>query len=113
MSHSVQSGKVSALESTHGGPTASPPVTSSSSVLSTCISIRSSDVLSEVLVLPQPEPKTAKRKPGLNSKVACISDDDGLLELETKADENIAMSKRRSKEAGERTEKKDKERRKN
>ena len=42
----------------------------------------SSDILSEVLVLPEPKAKpTSKSKPALTEKIVCITDDDALENL--------------------------------
>ena len=47
----------------------------------------SSDVLSEVLVLPKPKEKKSRRKGGVNAKTICITDDGVLEELKSKEQE--------------------------
>ena len=68
---------------------------STPSVVSTCApdsdhaslttsSVSTSDVLSDLLTLPQPKVTKKKRKPGFNQKAVCITDDKILQELEDK-----------------------------
>ena len=51
-------------------------------------SASSSDVLSEVLKLPQPKP-SKKRKPGINSKAIRLTDTDVVKRLEAEAEEKL------------------------
>lgn len=54
------------------------------------ISTHSSDVLSEVLTYPNPPPRKGnKRKPAINAKAVCITDDDVLRGLKTAHDEKV------------------------
>ena len=60
-----------------------------------------SDTLSEILVLPQPQARasTRKRKPAINKKTVCITDDDVLEELRVKETEKKeAEEKKRMKQ---------------
>ena len=72
---------------------------STASVISTCApesdrasltvssSVSTSDVLGDLLALPQPKITKRKRKPGFNQKAVCITDDKVLQDLEEKKEE--------------------------
>jgi len=51
--------------------------------------VSSSDVLSEVLLLPQPKPSKKKRKPGVNTKAVCLTDADVVKTLEAEAEKKL------------------------
>lgn len=81
---------VSTPESASGSTTISQSVASVSSVASHAPgSVSSSDVLSEVLLLPQPKPSKKKRKPGVNTKAVCLTDADVVKTLEAEAEEKL------------------------
>ena len=74
-------------------PDTSPPcsVSAVSTQKSSLTGSSSSGILSELLVLPQPEKKSnRKRKPALNNKTVCLTDSEVLEELKTKEKEKIA-----------------------
>ena len=50
-------------------------------------SVSTSDVLGDLLALPQPKITKKKRKPGFNQKAVCITDDKVLQDLEEKKEE--------------------------
>jgi len=74
----------------------------------------SSDILSEVLVLPEPKEKPAsKRKPALTKKTLCLTEDDVLENLrkkesEKKAEEEKKRKQLEQKKKGEKAERKKK-----
>ena len=81
---------VSTPESASGSTTISQSVASVSSVASHAPgSVSSSDVLSEVLLLPPPKPSKKKRKPGVNTKAVCLTDADVVKTLEAEAEEKL------------------------
>ena len=55
--------------------------------LTTSSSVSTSDVLSDILRIPQPKTTKKKRKPGFNSRAVCITDDDVLKKLEQEKEE--------------------------
>ena len=62
----------------------------------------SSHVLSELLILPQPQPKkTTRRKKGVNSKTVCITDQEVFEEL--KVIETLKLEKERKREERKKT----------
>ena len=72
---------------------------STPSVISTCApdsdrasltassSVSTSDIIGDLLTLPQPKITKKKRKQGFNEKAICITDDSVLKELEEKKEE--------------------------
>ena len=73
-----------------------------------------SDVLSEVLKLPEPAPPKRKRKPGFNTgKAVTITDTSFLTELEEKEEEKKAKEEeKRAKEVEKQRRKEEQERKK-
>ena len=68
----------------------------------------SADVLAEVLILPHPpERAKSKRKPALNSKAVCITEDEILEELKKKEYEKTELEKEKEAKKMERIEKKE------
>ena len=65
------------------------------------------DALSEILALPRPEPKTtSKRKPAMNAKAVCITDDTVLEDLKRKEAEKVEAEKEKEAKRIERERKK-------
>jgi len=107
---------------------------STPSVVSTCApnsdrasltasnSVSTSDVLGDLLTLPQPKITKRKRKPGFNQKAVCITDDKVLRELEEKKEKErkkeetiakrIEKEKRRNKRKRNNNQRKEKGRKK-
>ena len=83
---------------------------STTSVVSTCApdsdcasltvssSVSTSDVLGDLLTLPQPKITKKKRKPGFNQKAMCITDDKVLQELEEKEEKERKEKERIAKQ---------------
>ncbi len=66
----------------------------------------SSDILSEILVLPQPQAPKRKRKTAMNSKAVCITDGEVLQELKEKEQKKIEEKELMDAKKREREEKK-------
>ena len=81
LSESTQGSSTASVVSTCAPDSYRASLTVSSSVSTT------SDVLDDVLTLPQPKTTKKKRKPGFNQKAVCITDDKVLQELEEKKEE--------------------------
>ena len=72
--------------------------------------ISSADVLAEVLTLPQHTGRAkCKRKPALNSKAVCITEDEVLGELKRKECEKAELEKEKEAKKMERIQKKRRE----
>jgi len=69
--------------------------------------LSSGDALSEILALPRLEPKTtSKRKPAMNAKAVCITDDTVLEVLKRKEAEKVEAEKEKEAKRIERERKK-------
>ena len=78
---------------------------STPSVISTCApdsdrasltassSVSTSDIIGDLLTLPQPKITKKKRKQGFNEKAICITDDSVLKDLEEKKEEKERKKK--------------------
>ena len=98
-------------ESVKGSPTASVVSTcapdSDHASLTVSSSVSTSDVLGDLLTLPQPKITKKKRKPGFNQKAVCITDDKVLHELEEKIEQKERKEKERNAKQIERVKKKE------
>ena len=72
---------------------------------STHSSSGSSDILREMLVLPQPKERSRKRKKALNSKAVCITDLEILEELKSQEATKLAEEQEKERKKLEREEK--------
>jgi len=88
--------------STSSGKTCSP----SSHPVETSSSSSTSDILREMLVLPQPKQATKKRRKGLNSTAICITDSEVLDELNAQETAKFEEKEEKERKKLERQEKK-------